>query len=895
MKAEPGVRKNKMNLATITLDQTWQVALPNGQQRSFSGSPQENALALQEFLATESLEGGVIHCEKPLILQMETGVFELSQWLTEQLNQPFVTNPTTDFDKVAAEIPWRLDYYGYRPGKDEYSVESLLTVGNGFMGLRGTTPEMEISDDCYPATYLASLYNEADSKVSDRTITNEDFVNAPNLQKIYLVIEGEKVLLTQDTLSHFKRSLHLKDGLLTSEALVTLADGRQLAIETAKVVSMEQIHYYSLRYRFKPLNFSGKITLVTEADGTVYNYNVARYRSLTNHHLDVLATQATGDKALLIARTKASKITIWQESQLTSSTLDLSNLTNETSSEKVKQSLTLDAAMGHWQEVEKTVSVHVYRAEEKVPEQDLAQSEFPAFSDLLQGSSSAWQTLWEQAGITVTGDLMSQKLLNLHTYHLFVAASPTGNRQLDASVTARGLHGEAYRGHIFWDELFILPFYILHFPETAKELLLYRYRRLPAAKEAAQQIGLQGAMFPWQSGLTGSEQSQELHLNPISGQWKEDHSRLQRHVSLAIAYNVWQYFHNTEDTAFMRDYGLELLLEIAHFWQSIARWDEASQRYDISGVMGPDEFHESYPRAEKGGLKNNAYTNMMVVWLFTEVLSLQATFDSAEFATVQEKTQLTDELLANMEDIRHKLALDINPEGIIAQFDGYFDLKDLDWDHYRKTYGNIYRMDRILNAEGKSADDYKVAKQADSLMIYYNFSKNQVQDILTSLGYDLPENYVTENLHYYLKRTSHGSTLSRVVHAQLAAMVNEEELAWKLYQEALSSDYRDIQGGTTAEGIHAGVMAATLFIPLTTFAGMDIREDLLTFNPDLPVAWSSLSFRITRLGIDYQIWIGAGEMRVTASQDTQIIIGQKNVHLLANQPHEALYGFTENP
>lgn len=895
MKGEPGVRKNKMNLATITLDQTWQVALPNGQQRSFSGSPQENALALQEFLATESLEGGVIHCEKPLILQMETGVFELSQWLTEQLNQPFVTNPTTDFDKVAAEIPWRLDYYGYRPGKDEYSVESLLTVGNGFMGLRGTTPEMEISDDCYPATYLASLYNEADSKVSDRTITNEDFVNAPNLQKIYLVIEGEKVLLTQDTLSHFKRSLNLKDGLLTSEALVTLTDGRQLAIETAKVVSMEQIHYYSLRYRFKPLNFSGKITLVTEADGTVYNYNVARYRSLTNHHLDVLATQATGDKALLIARTKASKITIWQESQLTSSTLDLSNLTNETSSEKVKQSLTLDAAMGHWQEVEKTVSVHVYRAEEKVPEQNLDQSEFPAFNDLLQGSSSAWQTLWEQAGITVTGDLMSQKLLNLHTYHLFVAASPTGNHQLDASVTARGLHGEAYRGHIFWDELFILPFYILHFPETAKELLLYRYRRLPAAKEAAQQIGLQGAMFPWQSGLTGSEQSQELHLNPISGQWKEDHSRLQRHVSLAIAYNVWQYFHNTGDTAFMRDYGLELLLEIAHFWQSIARWDETSQRYDISGVMGPDEFHESYPGAEKGGLKNNAYTNMMVVWLFTEVLSLQANFDSAEFAAVQEKTQLTDELLANMEDIRHKLALDINPEGIIAQFDGYFDLKDLDWDHYRKTYGNIYRMDRILNAEGKSADDYKVAKQADSLMIYYNFSKNQVQDILTSLGYDLPGNYVTENLHYYLKRTSHGSTLSRVVHAQLAAMVNEEELAWKLYQEALSSDYRDIQGGTTAEGIHAGVMAATLFIPLTTFAGMDIRENLLTFNPDLPVTWSSLSFRITRLGIDYQIWIGPGEMRVTASQDTQIIIGQKNVHLLANQPHEALYGFTENP
>lgn len=888
-------RKHTMNLAMITLNQTWQVTLPNGQEHSFSGTNPEKALALRDFLATEALEGGIIHSKTPTLLQLEEGFFELGQWLTESLNQPFVTNPDTDFETAAAAIPWQLDCYGFTPGKDEYSVESLLTVGNGFMGLRGTTPEMEISEDSYPATYLASLYNEAASKVSDRTITNEDLVNAPNLQKIYLVIDGQKVTFTKETLHYLKRSLNLKNGLLTSEALVTLADGRQLAIETVKMVSMEQVHTYSLRYRFKPLNFSGAITVVTEADGAVYNYNVARYRSLTNQHLDVLKTAADQTRALLVARTKASNITICQESQLSSPTIDLSTLTNETTDQKVLQSLTVKATMDHWQEIEKTVTVHAYRQEETLPPLTFSQEELPSFNHLLQGSSTAWQTLWEQAGITVTGDLMSQKLLNLHTYHLFVSASPNGNHNLDASVTARGLHGEAYRGHIFWDELFILPFYILHFPETAKELLLYRYRRLAAAKEAAHEAGFAGAMFPWQSGLTGSEQSQELHLNPISGQWKEDHSRLQRHVSLAIAYNVWQYFHNTADVDFMKNYGLEMLLEIAHFWESIAVLDEKTGRYDISGVMGPDEFHESYPGATKGGLKNNAYTNMMVVWLFTEVLRLQADFTGESFTALQEKTGVTNETLTRMEEIRHKLALDIDPKGIIAQFEGYFDLQDLDWEHYRKTYGNVYRMDRILNAEGKSADDYKVAKQADSLMIYYNFSKNQVQEILTDLGYDLPENYVTDNLHYYLKRTSHGSTLSRVVHAQLAAMVDEEELAWQLYQEALSSDYRDIQGGTTAEGIHAGVMAATLFIPLTTFAGMDIREDLLSFEPDLPVAWSSLSYRITRLGVDYHIWIGHGEMRITASKDTQVMINQEKVQLLANQPHEAMYGFTKKP
>ncbi|EAC5449674.1 glycoside hydrolase family 65 protein, partial [Listeria monocytogenes] len=236
---------------------------------------------------------------------------------------------------------------------------------------------------------------------------------------------------------------------------------------------------------------------------------------------------------------------------------------------------------------------------------------------------------------------------------------------LDASITARGLHGEAYRGHIFWDELFILPFYILHFPDTAKEILLYRYRRLAAAKKDAQKAGYQGAMFPWQSGLDGSEQSQELHLNPISGEWKEDHSRLQRHVSLAIAYNIWQYWHNTQDRVFMEQYGLELMLEVAHFWQSAATWDDATQRYFIDKVMGPDEFHESYPNSEQGGLKNNAYTNMMVVWLFEEIENLQQQLSAESFQAVLEKTALTPADIAAMADIRTKLGLEIDQEGII--------------------------------------------------------------------------------------------------------------------------------------------------------------------------------------------------------------------------------------
>lgn len=874
-----------MKTVHLVLDTKWTASWSDGSKTIFEGTVPERLQQLTNSLCAQKIEGGTINQE--LVIELNGQTIELSQYLTEKTNRAFIIGNPDEFKAKAAAIPWEVVYYGYTPGKDEYSVESLLTVGNGFLGLRGTTPEMEITDENYPALYLASLYNTAASQVADRTIYNEDFVNAPNLQKMYVILDEERIDIATNNILSMKRRLDLKTGLFEAWVVVKTKTGKELSIHTKRIASMENVHQYTLSYTITPLNFTDNILFVTEADGAVYNYNVARYRSLTKDHLDTLDLQANGAYSSLTARTKTSKITVIQQAMLQIPSSDL-HIENEQDTQKITQRVPLLAKENQSYTFEKTVFVHHYRKAEILPDIDFHSLEFPNFEASYQQSAAAWEKLWKKAGIEVDGDLLSQKMLNLHTFHLLASASPSGNQNLDASVTARGLHGEAYRGHIFWDELFILPFYIIHFPETAKELLMYRYRRLDTAKKDALKAGYQGAMFPWQSGLDGTEQSQELHLNPISGEWKEDHSRLQRHVSLAIAYNIWQYWHNTNDQAFMENYGLEMMLEIARFWQSAATFDETTQRYFIDRVMGPDEFHENYPDSEKGGLKNNAYTNMMVVWLFEEIEALNQQLPTA-FQAIQEKTQITTDHLVAMASMKHQLELEINKEGIIAQFEGYFDLKDLDWAHYQEKYGNIYRMDRILNAEGESADAYKVSKQADSLMIFYNFSKKQVRQILTDLDYDLPEDYVERNLHYYLARTSHGSTLSRVVHAQLAAMVNDQELAWKLYQEALYSDYRDIQGGTTAEGIHAGVMAATLFIPLTTFAGLDIRKNQLTFVPNLPKAWKAIRFNITIRDIDFTIEETTETLTITANQDTTIIIKEKTVSLIANQTTTITY------
>jgi trehalose/maltose hydrolase-like predicted phosphorylase len=408
---------------------------------------------------------------------------------------------------------------------------------------------------------------------------------------------------------------------------------------------------------------------------------------------------------------------------------------------------------------------------------------------------------------------------------------------------------------------------------------MYRYRRLDKAREYARQHGYKGAMYPWQSGSDGREETQVVHLNPVSGEWGDDYSSLQRHVSLAVAFNVYQYFHITGDPDFINRYGAEMFFEIARFWADKARFDKATGRYSIEGVMGPDEFHEMYPGADKGGLKDNAYTNIMTAWLFKKAMELWQILEPDTKSKLLSKINLNDTEIEHWQEIRKKLRVVINPEGIISQYDGYFDLKELDWDYYRQKYGNIHRMDRLLKAEGKSADDYKVAKQADTLMIFYNLKKEEVDALLADMGYHLPEDYLEKNLRYYLARTSHGSTLSRVVHAQLANMAGDENLSWKLYYDALESDFNDIQGGTTGEGIHAGVMAGTLMIALTNFAGIDLRGEKLSVNPKMPARWKGLNSMLHFKQTAWQIEIINNHISVKADKKAEVINDNKTVKI----------------
>ena len=776
------------------------------------------------------------------------------------------------FAKGLEDEKWSISYNDYLP-ELEGTRETLLSVGNGFFGTRGALEESFANEHNYPGTYIAGLYNRLKSEVGGRTISNEDFVNIPNWLPITFKIgSGEWFDPNQTEIIQISRRLDFRAGILHRKLVVEDAEGHQTQVTSQRLASMENPHLAVLRYEITPLNYDEKITLRSILDGDIENTGVSRYRDLNSKHLEAVKEEGEGSRSSLLVKTNESNILIAEASCLlitANGSKFEPDFEQKHAPAKITTIFTVNAKRGLPLTVDKLVAIYASNRKQVENPFEAAQNALSkgiSFDEIRQASEAAWKSIWEKIDIQIVGDRKAQKLIRLHLYHTMLTVSPH-NKDFDAGLPARGLHGEAYRGHIFWDELYIQPLLNLHFPETARSALMYRYRRLEQAKKLAQQSGYEGAIFPWQSGRSGGEETQTLHLNPLSGKWGEDYSILQRHISLAIAYNTWMYLWVTDDQDFLENFGAEMFLEVCRFWASKAEFNKETKRYDISGVMGPDEFHEKYPDSNEGGLKNNSYTNILVAWSLRRAFDLLDKMNKKAKITLLEKLELSNEELARWQDISVRLTIPISNEGILEQFEGYFTLKELDWAYYRQKYGNIHRMDRILKAEGKSPNDYKVAKQADALMIFYVLDEKEIKSLLDDLGYAPPEGFLRKNFDYYLKRTSHGSTLSRLVHAYLAELLGEEQLAWQLYTESLESDYIDIQGGTTKEGIHLGVMAGTVFFVLRAFAGINFNKKKLSASPNLPAHWREMRFNLGFKKKQYAFRISTASIKIEESRE----------------------------
>jgi len=758
-------------------------------------------------------------------------------------------------DRVDAS-DWALVYERFEPA-EEGLREALCTLGNGYFGTRGAVAESMASKIHYPGTYVAGLYNRLATYISGKRIINEDLVNCPNWTFLtFRIGDGDWFQPSTSRILSFKQKLDMKKGILSRKMRIQNKKGQKTFIETNRIVNMADPHCGAFEYIIIPENYSDWISVRTMLDGTVLNAGVERYKQLNSKHWKPHAMGSFDRSGIYLSmKTSQSRVQLAMASKIRVFSGDkrirqsIKHLMK--GKERIGQEFKFYAREKHSYSLEKTVFIYTSKDEGvKNPVKNAieASQKIVRFKRLLKPHVQAWEKLWEAFDIKVEGHTFSQRILRLHMFHLLQTASPH-NAKIDAGLPARGLHGEAYRGHIFWDEVYALPLYDLHYPEISKALLAYRHRRIGKAREYAKSEGYKGAMYPWQSGSTGREETQVVHLNPLSGKWGPDLSRRQRHVSFAIAYNAWQHWQKTGDFGFLLRYGAEMILSVARFWGSLVKYDKTDGRYHTRGVMGPDEFHEKLPKSNRPGLTDNAYTNLMIVWTLLKAQEVIKLLPEGYKNRLIKKIKLEQKELLRWDDIVHKMNLIVNDQGIISQFEGYFKLKELDWEGYRAEYDNIHRMDRILKAEGKSPDEYKVAKQADTLMIFYLLPFREIEDVFRRLKYPIDKNTLRKNYEYYIKRTSHGSTLSKVTHCYIAQILNKPKEAWERFIDVLESDVYDTQGGTTPEGIHVGVMGGSIDIVMRGFAGISLLEDRVVIDPKLPQKWRSLKLKFLYKGI----------------------------------------------
>jgi trehalose/maltose hydrolase-like predicted phosphorylase len=755
---------------------------------------------------------------------------------------------------------WTLAYDSFEP-EQERLREVLTSTGNGYFCTRGSAEWADVDEVHYPGTYAHGCYNRETTILGGRPVRNEDLVNLPNWLVLKLRIgDDEPISLTNVELLSYRHAADVRCATVQRSLRFRDRRGRETTLSSRRFVSMADMHQAALEWIITAENWSGPVQIISALDARITNQGVARYQGLEGRHIHPIATHnPLADTISLTARTRQSRIYV-AEAARTRVYADSGELKAARGryllEDYAQQTLGFDLPQGQPVRVEKLVAFYTSRdraISESLHNAEEAVERFSTFDEAFARHQRAWDELWDTCDLRVPHDERVQFLLRFHASHVLQTCSPH-TADLDAGVPARGLNGEAYRGHIFWDELYVYPFLNFRLPSITRGLLMYRYRRLNEARALARDAGYRGAMYPWQSGSDGEEETQVVHLNPRSGMWEPDLSRNQRHVGAAIFYNIWHYIQATGDSEFLLGPGAEMMLEIARFWSSIAHFNPQRGRYEIHGVMGPDEFHEKYPGAETPGLRNNAYTNVLVAWIMEVAVRLLDMLPERRCRRLAERIGLADQEIETWKEMSRKMYVPFLADGVISQFEGWEQLEELDWDAYRQEYGNIQRLDRILRAEGKAPDRYKVSKQADAVMLFYLFRQDELRRIFERLGYPYTPETMRKTVTYYDARNSYGSTLSFLVYAAVYAEI-DPAASWQRYMVAVESDIGDVQGGTTAEGIHIGVMAGTLDLVQRSYLGEAIRDGVLCFAPKaidelreltLPMRFDGLLINVAR-------------------------------------------------
>lgn len=772
-------------------------------------------------------------------------------------------NPGCELCTGDLPAAWVLAYQDEDPAA-EGTRETMLTLGNGYLATRGAAPESSADGVHYPGTYLAGFHNRLGGD-SRRPGGEESIVNLPNwLPLTFRPAGGDWYAPNVGRRVHEHRVLDLRSGVYLRELVVVDREQRRTRVRQRRLVSMANPHLAALETRIIAENWSGRLEVRSGIDGGVVNANAAATTGTRGRHLTDVESGTDGPETLwLAAQTTGSRQWVAVAARTTISAADGRHAHTSPADlhgpDEVAQVLGIDVTRGQPVVVQKTVTV--FSGRDRVVHDPLTASRVElrsagSFDLLLTEHAAAWACLWERFRLDVGEEHVWQLPVRVYTFHLLQTLSPH-TVDLDAGVPARGLHGEGYHGHAFWDALFVYPYLNLRLPELTRALLEYRRRRLTAARRQAEAAGMTGAVFPWQSATSGRDESPSRTPSPVTGEWVDDYTGRQHHVNLAVAYSVWRYWETTCDLSFFVDCGLELLVDTARYWAGLATYDPSDDRYDIRGVLGPDEYHDGYPGRPGQGLDNCAYINVMVAWVLGRADEACAIRDRHPGVSPWRTVPVATEERQRWEHIARRLRLTFIENGILAQFEGYGDLAELDWDRYRRRYGDLRLIGPLLRAEGEDPNRYKISKQADVLMLLYLFSAEELTELVRSMGYRFDPARIPATVDYYLSRTTHGSTLSRVAHAWVLARTDRRR-SFDMLLAALGTDLANPEHSSTREGIHLGATAGTLDILQRCYTGLEVRGDVLRLNPLLPEGLHQLDCviryrsRLIRLHVDHE-------------------------------------------
>lgn len=715
--------------------------------------------------------------------------------------------------------------------------ETRFTISNGFLGVRGAQAINRSSQRVgSPSTYIAGLFDTIDT---DRPVP--ELVPAPDWLQVRIAMPGGELLQHLGSGPPHPLTLDMRRGLLLSECRQIHASAVSVRLRMIRLVSQSQ---RALGLQMLHLEVEhGETEITLEASVDVVGRDLMSER--LEHEFGAWRTFHSR-KGLAMAAAVALRV-------------DGEDLP-PTLLAPFKWSWSWKTQPGQIICFERIVAVSRSDVPGPDPGKDardgLERARAAGWRSVLQHHETAWANRWSCSDVEIEGDAAAQEGLRFAVYQLNSAANPDDPR---VSIGARALTGADYRGHVFWDtEIFLLPFYILTWPEAARALLMYRFRTLDGSRAKAADRGWRGAFYAWESTDTGTETTPKQTVAPDRQIIDIHTGEQEQHISADVAYAVWQYWQATGDDEFLIEAGAEILLETARFWSSRAQLEADGLRH-IRGVIGPDEYHED--------IDDNAFTNVMARWNIQRALEVAALVRERwpqRWTALSSRLDLDDAELRQWSEVAETMSTGLDPgTGLFEQFTGYFDLEDVDLTTYA---GRSVPMDVVLGRARTQRS--QVIKQAD------------VVALLALLPEDFADAAGEKNFRYYEPRCGHGSSLSTAMHGLAAARLGDVEMALDYFHRTAAIDLGNTKAAIGG-GIHIGAMGGLWLIAVFGFAGLSLRNEGISLGPRLPPDWRALSFSVQWRNRRLKVRIDQTNQRLEAS----LVTGEPMTLIIHGRPY----------